>query len=483
MKRNYTLLLVLLSLNFSVQAQFVSEGNQTVYTFESLSALETSGVVKNGNIYTVNNDLTISSTDTLKVDNQIIVKLTDKVTIYVEGQADFAPVDTAVFTRSDEAAAPKGIYFRKDDATVNIRNITFESGGVRFTKGGTINVNNCTFTLINKALGTFALGLGNNTANISYCNFISNQGPAIANGANIITNLVFDHNYLFDNNTANTNAPQMNLSCIEDSEMTISNNTLIGTGRTMVGGLGVSNMLASAGSHHVTIESNYITKHRYGITITGDVPSKILNNELIDNKYDLDPMSGGSGINLYMTSNAIVTGNLIEDHLWGITIVGGNGNINLGKFTLIEDNNPGQNVFKDNGNNDVLYDLYNNSAHTVYAQGNRWNVEVQDAEYIEEVIFHKYDDPSLGEVIYWPAAPENAISTIVSKPEAYFDYATRSLIVNTAFSQITIYDATGKRVLETTRPQATFALPELSKGIHFARITAGNKVSVIKFIY
>jgi len=47
-----------------------------------------------------------------------------------------------------------------------------------------------------------------------------------------------------------------------------------------------------------------------------------------------------------------------------------------------------------------LYDLYNNSPNTIYAQGNTWNVTIQDSISIEEVIYHKNDDPTLGEVIY-----------------------------------------------------------------------------------
>ena len=61
-------------------------------------------------------------------------------------------------------------------------------------------------------------------------------------------------------------------------------------------------------------------------------------------------------------------------------------------------------MFEANGNNGQLYDLYNNSTITVYAQNNTWNVSQQTEEQIETVIFHKNDDPSLGEVIYMPAA-------------------------------------------------------------------------------
>jgi hypothetical protein len=79
-------------------------------------------------------------------------------------------------------------------------------------------------------------------------------------------------------------------------------------------------------------------------------------------------------------------------------------NLNLGNLEDEDNYNPGGNVFINNGNNGVLYDLYNNSANTVYAQGNTWNVEVQDQESIEGVIFHKNDNSALGEVIFMPAA-------------------------------------------------------------------------------
>ncbi len=104
-----------------------------------------------------------------------------------------------------------------------------------------------------------------------------------------------------------------------------------------------------------------------------------------------------------------MSGNHIEGHLWGITNIGnvsdGTGpELNLGNLTEGDDYNPGGNVFINNGNGGVLYDLYNNSPLTVYAQGNTWNVEVQDEESIEKVIFHKKDNASLGEVIFMPPA-------------------------------------------------------------------------------
>ena len=64
---------------------------------------------------------------------------------------------------------------------------------------------------------------------------------------------------------------------------------------------------------------------------------------------------------------------------------------------------PGGNVFVDNGNKGVLYDLYNNSAFDVPARGNTWNVDDQnDLEAIEDVIVHQVDNELYGLVDFAP---------------------------------------------------------------------------------
>jgi hypothetical protein len=479
----FTSFLLALIANVPIFAQFVSEGNHVAYTFDYLSTINTSGVTKNGGIYTVANDITIKATDTLRVEDNDVVKLANNVTIYVEGQGDFAPEHIAVFTRSDDSAAPKGVYFRGDPTPTVIKNIIFEYGGVRFTKESKVVITNCVFTHINKGLGTFALGMGTNTVEVTNCRFISNQGPAISNGANIVTNLTFKNNYLYDNNTTNTNAPQINVTCAGNAETIITNNTLIGTGRDKVGAIAVANLMGIAGSHTAVIDSNYMTKHRYGITVNGGVNTFIRYNQIIDNGFEPIPNNGGSGISLYAVTKAIITGNRIQDNLWGVTVISGTGDVNLGKQVLTEDYNPGLNIFKNNGNGGELYDLYNNSANTVYAQGNTWNVEVQDAEHIETVIFHKNDDPTLGEVIYMPSTQGNSVPVIQKDEIAYFDDATKSLVINSAYSQIIVYASNGSRVFDTNKQGNRIALPHLAKGIYMAKITDGVNVSVVKFAY
>ena len=136
-----------------------------------------------------------------------------------------------------------------------------------------------------------------------------------------------------------------------------------------------------------------------------------IKNTIKNNRYDPNPMTGGSGISISSQANgqvAKLTGNFISGHLWGVTIIGniekGTGpDVNLGNLSEGKEYNPGLNEFKDNGNGGKLYDLYNNSAKDVYAQGNKWNVAVQDEMSIEDVITHKKDDSNLGEVFFIPA--------------------------------------------------------------------------------
>ena len=117
-----------------------------------------------------------------------------------------------------------------------------------------------------------------------------------------------------------------------------------------------------------------------------------------------------SGVSLYGigVQNVYMSGNHIEGHFWGITNIKyyTDPNLNLGNLTEGDDYNPGGNVFVNNGNNGALYDLYNNSTADVMAQGNTWNVDVQDEESIEGVIFHKVDSPVLGLVTFMPAASQ-----------------------------------------------------------------------------
>jgi hypothetical protein len=173
-----------------------------------------------------------------------------------------------------------------------------------------------------------------------------------------------------------------------------------------------------------TIANCEVRNSRYGLTTMGVMDVYITDNQLINNRFEQNPMNGGSAISLYdpyYKQKVYISGNRLEKSLWGITVIGC-GDVNIGKTEVgedAEDYNPGGNVFVDNGFDGNLYDLYNNSVNTVWAQGNTWNVATQDSTSIEGVIFHKNDDASLGEVIFMPAATESGIQAhpLLSTPQ------------------------------------------------------------------
>ncbi|MBR5685104.1 MAG: hypothetical protein IKX18_02990 [Muribaculaceae bacterium] len=412
MKKIYAFLLMAAVAASAMADDFVTDGTGNVYTFNGLSQIEGTGVtLQEDGSYLVSADFTIAEGDVLQMDNNAIIKLANGVRITLNGNADFAPADTAVVTRDAEGSNPKGFWMMGDNGNANLKNVTFEYVGVVF--GGansSLHADNCTFTLHNgKSSSSGAISFNASCDNniVENCYFIENTLNAIGSGATnpvgiIIRNCLFWHNV-----TDNRNKPQINLTAGGGHDVTIVDNEVIGGQFTLSGGIALSNMMGLSQTGTNIIENNYIADNRYGITTIGGVDAYIINNTMIDNHYETNPNNGGSCISVYdtgSTSNIYIEGNWMEGGFWGITIVTGAPNVNVGKNQdpQAEDYNPGNNTFVNNGFNGALYDLYNNGTGTVYAQGNTWNVAVQDEASIEEVVYHQVDDPTKGLVIFMP---------------------------------------------------------------------------------
>ncbi|MDD2548533.1 MAG: T9SS type A sorting domain-containing protein, partial [Bacteroidales bacterium] len=243
-------------------------------------------------------------------------------------------------------------------------------------------------------------------AEVTNCNFILNQRGAISSASNMACRAIIRNNYFFGNTTENSNRPQINMGPSGDSDTTyIVGNTIIGNGNTRVGGIAYSSLLGLAGN--VVIDSNIVDLNRYGITLTGSpINGAIRYNTVTNNNIENNPAVGGSGLN-FTASNAganqqvVVTGNIISGNLWGITIIG-YPQVNMGDSAAATFN-PGGNVFSDNGNEGVLYDLYNNGPVNQTAMYNCWGVETQDSTSIETVVVHIVDNPELGRVDFMPS--------------------------------------------------------------------------------
>ena len=416
MKKIYALMLMAAMAAGAMAQEFVSDGTGNVYTFNSLSQIEGTGVtMQDDGSYLVAADFTISEGDVLQMDNNAVIKMANGVRITIDGNADFAPADTAVVTRDVEGSNPKGFWMLGENGNAELKNVTFEYVGVTF--GGlnsSLHADNCTFILYNGKMnssGALAFNASCDNNIVENCYFIENTVNAIGNGANTPIGIIIRNCLFWHNTTSNRNKPQINLTVGGAYDVLIEDNDVIGGQFTMSGGIGLSNMVGLGHTGTNIVKNNYIADNRYGITTIGSVDAFILNNTMIDNHYETNPNNGGSCISIYdssSSSNIYIEGNWMEGGLWGITVPSGAPNINLGKVEdpEAEDYNPGNNTFLNNGFDGTYCDLYNNGTATIYAQGNTWNVAVQDEESIEQVIYHQVDDPSKGLVIFMPAHQE-----------------------------------------------------------------------------
>lgn len=400
------------------------------YSFSSMANVDTTGVTKEADgIYLVSKGFTVAVGDVLTIDNKSTVKLGPDVMIYVEGEVNFAPADTATIVAADKDNPCKGFQFTGDSkASTLIKNITFDVPGIRYVREAPLTVEHCAFlnttSNVNSGAASISFVHNNGGNKVTDCRFIDTYGSAIAGGANILTGIEIENCYLKNCVTSNTNRPYLNLTVGGDNPVVVKNNTIIGAKLNMPGAITVANLLSLNGDNKVTVEGNYAENCRYGINIMGRMNAVVKNNKLVDNHYELNANNGGSGITAYNTS-IYIEGNHIEGSLWGITLVGST-LANIGKIDKeANDYNPGNNVFLNNGNCGTApeggnsaydptkpYDLYNNTTNEVYAQNNHWSVAQQTEELIETVIFHKNDNPSLGQVIFMPANDSDGVETI-----------------------------------------------------------------------
>ena len=444
MKKYLLTSMIALAAVISAEAQeYKTAGDGTTWTLAKLAEAGTYGVEEfvdpldntAGHIYIFHGELTIAEGDKFEMDAKAMLKMGDAARISIEGEADFSQPATSsmavptVVTRNEETDEPIGIVvYSSGDIIVD--GIVFEYAGLKFYGGHQVTISHCSFRYHNAKSASYALSLG--TANSSYtvsnCTFENCDRSAIGSGANVPVNLTIEDCQFIKNGTSNGNYPQLNLTV--GNNVTIRGCEIQGNPEhTMVGGIVVANLVGITGELNTLIEDNNIYDNRFGLALYVTQNATVRNNTIKNNCYEVNPMNGGSGINVYdpyYSQNTTITGNWIEGNLWGITVIGGK-DINIGKTenTAAADYNPGQNTFLNNGFDGNVYDLYNNSTNTIYAQGNIWKTATeQTQEAIEDCIYHKNDDPSLGEVIFMPFAEDTGIARMQEETdtdEAVYD--------------------------------------------------------------
>ena len=445
--------LLLTVLCMTAFAQFTTAGDGKTYNIHTLAGIEGTGIVawelseNEPPTYQLSQNITIANGDKFVMDDGIDLLFEKNVTLTIEGEADFNLTNGSSFDSATDYEEPLNAAVRiAGTTTTQFNKCTFYEVGLQLMSEGATNMNRCSFYCHDgsSAAALYFISAGA-ASTIENCYFEWCAKAAIGSAANASQPLTIKNCTFEMNSAANNNVPQINITAAKP--LTIEGCAINGNSvNNMVGGIGISNFMSYDAD--ITISNCEIRNNRYGIGLVGPAASiRIKDCTLVNNCYETNPMNGGSGISLYdpyKQTKAVISGNHIEGSLWGVTIIGCQ-DVNLGCLNEGQNYNPGGNVFKNNGNNGELYDLYNNSTLTVYAQNNTWNVSEQTEEQIESVIFHKHDNASLGEVIFMPAANTTDIKgiTVDKKNDSIFDLQGRK----TTATQKGIYIVNGKKVV------------------------------------
>lgn len=394
MKRLFSLFVAII-VSITAFGQWVSPGNGTLYTMASLSTIAPD-VVSNlqGGQFRINQNITISANDTLCLESSAQqITVDDNLTITILGSIITEFRYNQLLFSGDSTGTPSFELLLDQASTANLSHVYFQYGQQIFLfNSGQVQFMLCEFSGFSDAVINFM----NCSPDIQHCYFHDNQKAAIASAVNtagspkIITN-VFENNVL-----SNINVPQINLGPGAEDTIIIEGNYIVGTAQDKSGGIGIMNMGAS--NTVLLVKNNVIENNRYGYTQNGTNIYAIIEDNIIrNNNLEPNPNNGGSGISIYgstTTCGAKLRHNLIHGNLWGVTAIY-NHNIDMG---TAED--PGGNVLYDNGNNNVEYELYNNSSCNMSAIGNYWGSN--DVSHAEDVIYHQTDNSSYGLVTYNP---------------------------------------------------------------------------------
>lgn len=466
----------------------------TGVTWNLIDLVDNSGgvITNDEGIFYINNDLTISETDTIRIISDETIKIEFEKLIIVLGVFQVQPPQEVYITAIDTTQNFRGFKFDESGASI-LKNCIIEFGGGIDLVYSDMLIEDCVLRKNDKSNSTGVIDLFHSSPEILNCDIYLNQGPAILSSATSESSPLISGNYIYHNNTTNQNMPQINLGT-SDLEMGIQiiNNYIEGN-YNMVGGIAVTTL--AGGNIECLIKGNTIINNRYGITVYGyNITSVIDSNLIQDNNIQNLPMQGGSGINLWgdVSNNSIISRNTIIGNLWGITNTG-NALPNLGQvdpFTV----NIGENYIYNNGNDGEIYDLYNNTPNDIFAENNYWGT--YDLDSIEMHIFHKPDDASLGFVDYLPIKDTLTGYGEISNPNntGFYIYPNpaRDKIFLEFFSEtdenqkhlIQIYNLSGQEVLSFNKDSKykSLDISGLEKSTYIMRVTAGNSVYFGKFI-
>lgn len=394
MKR-FLISLIAILVSITAFGQWVSPGNGTSYTMASISTIAPAAVSNSQNgQFQIHQDITISANDTLFLEIQTNDILIDNgITITINGAIMTENRVNRLYITGDSTGTSFFTLSLGNAATANFSNVVFQYGQkIQLLNSGQVVFYNCEFSNFSDAVINYM----NCNPTIQNSYFHDNQKAAVTSAVNTAGSPKIISNHFYNNDLSNANIPQINIGPGDQDTIIILGNYIQGVAQNMSGGIGIMNMGAS--NTVLLVSGNIIENNRYGYTQNGTNIYAIIEDNIIrNNNLETNPNNGGSGISIYgstTTCGAKLRRNLIHGNLWGITAIY-NHNIDMG---TAED--PGGNVLYDNGNNNVEYELYNNSSCNMSAIGNYWGNN--DATHAEDVIYHQTDNSSFGLVTYNP---------------------------------------------------------------------------------
>src|SRR5690606_11332026 len=465
----------LFAIAFSFAQDYTTPNTGVTWTLDDIAAASPATITISGNEYTLWGNLTIAENDAVIINSDLTLSIETAKLITVFG-AFTVDSNAVTITALDENQPYEGFRF-EEFSEIDINNAIIEYGGGLRVLTETFSIDGCTITNnVSGATTSAVIQLSGGMPQITNNTVSFNENPAIGSAANSQVSAYIFNNHLEGNNQANSNRPQINMgTTLANEPLHIKSNVIIGDPTLdQAGGIAIANFVG--GSVNTIIEDNIIRNNRYGITIVGPSDSALIRNNVIeDNNTQGDPNLGGSGISLNSStlgSAVYVTGNEFRRNLWGITVID-EATINLGD----DDTNFGENIFSENGNNGVIYALYNNSLNHINAKHNCW-IEGQQStpEQVEDVIFHWVDEPGLGEVFFDPficgilGVEENIVENFSFYPNPVKNEINFNNIFS--FEKVEIYGIQGNLVASETisEGQQTIAIT-LPSGLYFVNFS------------
>ena len=497
----FILIISFFSISTKLYADYTTPGTSVSWNLNDLVTNSGGTVTFTGGNYFINSNLTVSSSDTLKILSNATVKLALNSVLLVNGTLIINPPDSVKFTSID--TTQKFTELRLDGASstsfFNKFIYEYSFNGLRLLNVSP-NFSNCTFRYNCNGNGSTtvpALNLFNSNPVITNTLFYRNYRAAIAGGANIANAPQILNCQFIENNLLNGNVPQINLGTTGSTTAIIRGNLITGGNSIQTGAIAVAALLG--GTINVIIENNVIKRNRYGITIQAGVSNAIIRGNIIDtNNIQNSPNLGGSGINIVGSGvTAIVSKNYIRGNLWGITTQQ-RANLILGDLSNSDTNYIGLNQIYGNHNSGIFYDLYNNTINPIKAENNYWGTTNIDT--VEAHIVHQPDNDS-GFVDYLPIWTLTGISPINTEiPSKYMLYDAypnpfnpqtniRFDIPESGNVKITVYDLTGREIdvlfdqfVNAGNYEVQFNGESYSSGVYFYSIRTDKFANTKKLV-